>query len=54
MARQPIRIAVLHFAHETVTFLKNDTTLDDFIYKGSPAKGEALLAYDPSPTWAAS
>jgi hypothetical protein len=23
-----IRIAVLHFAHETVTFLKNDTTLD--------------------------
>lgn len=47
MARQPIRIAVLHFAHETVTFLKNDTTLDDFIYKGSPAKGEALLAHDP-------
>jgi len=47
MARRPIRIAVLHFAHETVTFLKNDTTLDDFIYKGSPAKGEALLAHDP-------
>lgn len=43
----PIRIAVLHFAHETVTFLKNDTTLDDFIYPGSPAKGEALLSYDP-------
>ena len=34
-----IRIAVLHFAHETVTFLKNDTTLDDFIYPGSPAQG---------------
>jgi microcystin degradation protein MlrC len=34
----PIRIAVLHFSHETVTFLKNDTTLDDFIYPGSPAK----------------
>src|SRR5215831_2117311 len=47
MSRQPIRIAVLHFAHETVTFLSNDTTLDDFIYKGSPAKGEALLAHDP-------
>src|SRR5215470_2091371 len=43
----PIRIAVLHFAHETVTFLKNDTTLDDFIYPGSPAKGEALLSYEP-------
>ena len=44
-----IRIAVLHFAHETVTFLKNDTTLDDFIYPGSPAKGEALLnAYPKS------
>src|SRR5712671_613326 len=46
MARRPIRIAVLHFSHETVTFLKNDTTLSDFIYQGSPAKGEALLAYD--------
>jgi hypothetical protein len=30
-----IRIAVLHFSHETVTFLNNDTTLDD-IYPGSP------------------
>ncbi|WP_342359391.1 M81 family metallopeptidase [Terrarubrum flagellatum] len=40
---KPVRIAVLHFAHETVTFLDNDTTLDDFIYEGSPAKGEALL-----------
>jgi microcystin degradation protein MlrC len=47
MSRQPIRIAVLHFAHETVTFLKNDTTLQDFVYKGSPARGEALLAHDP-------
>jgi microcystin degradation protein MlrC len=44
---RPIRIAVLHFSHETVTFLKNDTTLDDFIYPGSPAKGEALLKFDP-------
>jgi microcystin degradation protein MlrC len=43
----PIRIAVLHFSHETVTFLKNDTTLDDFIYPGSPASGEALLNFDP-------
>jgi microcystin degradation protein MlrC len=47
MERRPIRIAVLHFSHETVTFLKNDTTLADFIYPGSPAKGEALLKYDP-------
>jgi microcystin degradation protein MlrC len=42
-----IRIAVLHFAHETVTFLKNDTTLSDFTYPGSPAKGEALLKAYP-------
>src|SRR5689334_20862750 len=46
MARQ-IRIAVLHFAHETVTFLKYDTTLSDFIYPGSPASGEALLKAYP-------
>lgn len=44
---EKIRIAVLHFAHETVTFLKNDTTLSDFIYPGSPAKGEALLKAYP-------
>jgi microcystin degradation protein MlrC len=43
----PIRIAVLHFSHETVTFLTNDTTLEDFIYPGSPAKGEALLQAYP-------
>ena len=46
MARQPIRIAVLNFVHETVTFLPNDTTRGDFIYEGSPAKGEALLGWD--------
>src|SRR5258706_14890839 len=44
---KPIRIAVLNFVHETVTFLPNDTTRADFIYKGSPAKGEALLGWDP-------
>src|SRR4029077_2148829 len=44
--RSPIRIAVLQFSHETVTFLKNDTTIDDFTYPGSPAKGEALLNSD--------
>ena len=44
---QKIRIAVLQFAHETVTFLPNDTTRADFIYPGSPAGGEALLATDP-------
>src|SRR5579871_1459707 len=45
---RPIRIAVPHFSHETVTFLKNDTTLDDFVYPGSPAKGDALLNFDPT------
>jgi microcystin degradation protein MlrC len=47
MSGSSIRIAVLHFSHETVTFLENDTTLDDFIYPGSPAKGDALLKFDP-------
>jgi microcystin degradation protein MlrC len=42
-----LRIAVLHFAHETVTFLRNDTTLSDFIYPGSPVSGEALLKAYP-------
>src|SRR5262249_61029905 len=32
---------------ETVTFLPNDTTLDDFVHNGSPARGEALLAWEP-------
>jgi microcystin degradation protein MlrC len=48
MNKPPIRIAVLMFSHETVTFLKNDTALEDFIYEGSPAKGEALLSVDRS------
>ncbi|BDB72289.1 microcystinase C [Comamonas thiooxydans] len=39
-----MRIAVLHFSHETVTFLPNDTNIDDFIYPGSPCKGEELLS----------
>src|ERR1700675_4592772 len=47
MNNASMRIGVLHFSPETVTFLKNDTTLDDFIYPGSPAKGEALLTFDP-------
>ena len=42
-----IRIAVLMFSHETVTFLPNDTELSDFLYPGSPAEGEALLAVGP-------
>jgi microcystin degradation protein MlrC len=42
-----IRIAVLSFVHETVTFLPNDTALDDFVHDGSPAGGEALLAWEP-------
>ena len=47
MTKSSIRIAVLHFQHETVTFLKNDTTVDDFVYPGSPAHGEALLSSGP-------
>ena len=42
-----MRIAVLHFSHETVTFLKSDTSVDDFLYPGSPASGEALLTSEP-------
>ncbi|MGH1574471.1 M81 family metallopeptidase [Methylobacterium sp. P31] len=42
-----MRLAVLQFTHETVTFLPNDTTRDDFIYPGSPASGDVLLATDP-------
>jgi microcystin degradation protein MlrC len=51
MTKKPgsaIRIAVLNLVHETVTFLSNDTTLDDFIYDGSPARGEDLLQSDPT------
>src|SRR5947199_2092564 len=44
---EAIRVAVLNFVHETVTFLPNDTTLDDFVHDGSPAGGEALLAWGP-------
>src|SRR4051794_29474782 len=47
MNHPAIRIAVLHFSHEAVTLLKNDTTLDDFVFPGSPAKGEALLGSYP-------
>ncbi len=48
MPAKPMRIAVLQFSHETVTFLKSDTTtVDDFIYHGSPARGEALLGSQP-------
>lgn len=47
MTHSTLRIAVLQFSHETVTFLPNDTTREDFIYPGSPASGEALLATDP-------
>lgn len=44
---RPIRIAVMNFMHETVTFLPYDTTTEDFIYEGSPARGEALLSSAP-------
>ncbi len=41
------RIAVMQLRHETVTFLPNETTREDFIYPGSPAAGEALLKTYP-------
>ena len=47
MTAKPIRIAVLKFSHETVTFLPYDTTIADFTFEGSPAGGEALLAAEP-------
>ena len=50
-AQKPLRIAVMRFEHETVTFLPFDTVKDDFIYEGSPARGDALLegaSYDKS------
>jgi microcystin degradation protein MlrC len=40
---EAIRIAVLNFVHETVTFLPNDTALDDFVHDGSPALGTVRL-----------
>jgi microcystin degradation protein MlrC len=45
---RPVRIAVLRFSHETVTFLPYDTTIEDFTYEGSPARGEALLTSAPT------
>ncbi len=45
---QPPRIAVMQLRHETVTFLANDTTRQDFVYPGSPAKGAALLKTSPT------
>jgi microcystin degradation protein MlrC len=47
-ATKPVRIAVLTFSHETVSYLPFDTVTDDFIYEGSPARGEALLASSPT------
>ena len=46
-SQKPIRIAAMTFIHETVTFLPYDTVTDDFIYEGSPARGEALLSSMP-------
>jgi microcystin degradation protein MlrC len=46
MPRAAIRIAVLYFCHETVTFLTRDTTREDFIYPGSPASGVEMLGWD--------
>ena len=48
MNDKKLRIAVLKFSHETVTFLPYDTTAADFTYDGSPAKGEALLKAEPT------
>jgi len=54
MPQEPIRIAVLKFSHETVTFLPNDTAIADFTYPGSPARDEALLGSEPESLSAAS
>ena len=55
MNKPSMRIAVLHFSHETVTFLPNDTTLEDFIYPGLAGQRRGAAASRPrSPTWAAS
>ena len=51
---EAIRIAVLNFVHETVTFLPNDTTLADFVYDGSPARARRCSSGSRGPTWAAS
>ena len=48
MNQKPMRIAVLKFSHETVTFLPYDTTREDFTYEGSPASDEALLTSEPT------
>jgi microcystin degradation protein MlrC len=39
---EAIRIAVLNFVHETVTFLPNDTALDDFIHDRSGSATSVL------------
>ena len=40
---EAIRVAVLNFVHETVTFLPNDTTLDDFVHDGSPSTSPSSI-----------
>ncbi len=45
-AKPAPRIAVMRLWHETVPFLPNETTLEDFLYPGSPARGDALLGSD--------
>ena len=42
-----MRLAVLQFTHETVTFLPNDTTREDFTYPGSPACGRGAARDRP-------
>ncbi len=42
-SEKKIRIAVVMFQHETTTFLPNETIISNFIYDGSPAKGDVLL-----------
>lgn len=44
---KPIRLAVMQFSHETVTFLPSETGIEAFTYPGSPCAGEALLQSDP-------
>ena len=54
MSRPPIRIAVLFFCHETVSFLPNDTTRADFISAESPPPATHCLCGNATAIWGAS
>lgn len=43
VATRPLRIAVLTLYHESNVFLPNETTLQDFVFPGSPVEGEEVF-----------